>query len=228
MKKCITDYDLYNKKVIIRLDLNVPIKDGVITDDNRIKKMYPIGAIDSTYIVAQNEDGMFLIDQHAAAERINYEIFKEKLAKHDNTAVDLLVPMKIELVNKDYIILKEHFDILNDLGFVIEEFGTNTVVVRSHPYWLPPNYATESIQKIIDIIVSSEDFNSEKFMDRIAAGVACKASIKAHDPISLTDMEDLIDRLRKCKNPFNCAHGRPTIISYSHYELAKMFKRIMD
>lgn len=203
--------------------------DGLIVpDDNRIKKMYPIGAIDSTYIVAQNEDGMFLIDQHAAAERINYEKFKEKLAIHDNNTVDLLVPMKIEMLNKDYIILKEHFDILNDLGFVVEEFGTNTIIIRSHPYWLPPEKATDSIHKIIDIITSSEDFNSEKFMDRIAAGVACKASIQAHDPISLVDMEDLLDRLRKCKNPFNCAHGRPTIISYSNYELAKMFKRIMD
>ena len=200
----------------------------IVPDDNRIKKMYPIGAIDSTYIVAQNEDGMYLIDQHAAAERINYEKFKEKLAVHDNTAVDLLVPMKIELLNKDYIMLREHFDILTDLGFIIEEFGTNTVIVRSHPYWLPSEKATESIQKMIDIIITSEEFNSEKFMDRIAAGVACKASIQAHDQISLTDMEDLIDRLRKCKNPFNCAHGRPTIISYSNYELAKMFKRIMD
>ena len=217
--------EVYNKSD------NEELKDEGIyieEDNSRIKKMFPIGAVDSTYIVAQNEDGMYLIDQHAAAERINYEIFLDKLSNHDNTKVDLLVPIKLEISNKDYIVLKEHFDILENLGFSIEEFGINTIIVRSHPYWLPKDYAYDSINKIIDIIINSEDFNSEKFIDRIAAGVACKASIKAHDPISLTDMEDLLDRLRKCKNPFNCAHGRPTIISYSYYELEKMFKRVMN
>lgn len=194
----------------------------------RLKKMYPIGAVDATYIVAQNEDGMYLIDQHAAAERLNYEYYLEKLSNHDNNTIDLLVPIKIDLTNKEYIILKEHFDILNDLGITLEEFGTNTIVIRSHPYWLPANKADDCIKKIIDIIINSEDFSSEKFIDRVAAGVACKASIRAHEVISLTDMEDLLEKLRYAKNPFNCAHGRPTIISYSNYELQKMFKRIQD
>ena len=194
----------------------------------RLKKMYPIGAIDATYIVAQNEDGMFLIDQHAAAERINYEYYLEKLSSHDNNTIDLLVPIKIDLTNKEYIILKEHFDILNDLGFTVEEFGINTIIIRSHPYFLPSEKADDCIKKIIDIIINTEDFSSEKFIDRVAAGVACKASVRAHEVISLEEMEDLLDRLRQAKNPFNCAHGRPTIISYSNYELAKMFKRVQD
>lgn len=197
-------------------------------DTNRIKKMYPIGAIDATYIVAENEDGMYLIDQHAAHERINYEKYLEKLSNHDNTSIDLLVPIKIEMTNKDYIILKEHFNILNDMGFSIEEFGTNTIVIRSHPYWLPPNKADDCIKKIIDIIISCEDFSDEKFIDRIAAGVACKASVKAHDVLSHEEMVDLLEQIRHTKNPFACAHGRPTIISYSFYELEKMFKRIKD
>ena len=197
-------------------------------DDNRIKKMYPIGAIDATYIVAQNEDGMYLIDQHAADERINYEYYLERLSNHDNKTIDLLVPIKIEMTNKEFIILKEHFDLLFDMGFVIEEFGINTIVIRSHPYWLPANKAEDCIKKIIDIIISSEDFDSKKFIDRVAAGVACKASVRAHEVISISDMESLLEKLRYTKNPFNCAHGRPTIISYSNYELAKMFKRIKD
>ena len=206
-------------------------EDSKETEDessNRIKKMYPIGAIDATYIVAQNEDGMYLIDQHAAAERINYEYYLEKLSNHDNNTIDLLVPIKIEMTNKEYIILKEHFDILTNMGFMVEEFGVNTIIIRSHPYWLPPNKAEDCIKKIIDIIIASEDFDSEKFIDRVAAGVACKASVRAHEVISLSDMEDLLERLRYTKNPFNCAHGRPTIISYSNYELAKMFKRVKD
>ena len=215
------------------LDLDDSVSDEEIVynenqDIPRLKKMYPIGAIDATYIVAQNEDGMFLIDQHAAAERINYEYYLEKLSSHDNNAIDLLVPIKIELTNKEFIILKEHFDILTDMGVGVEEFGINTVVIRSHPYWLPANKAEDCIRKIIDIIISTEDFSQEKFIDRVAAGVACKASVRAHEVISITEMEELLEKLRYAKNPFNCAHGRPSIISYSNYELAKMFKRVMD
>lgn len=222
----VKDYDL------VPLDLDDKVSEEETTYNEveapRLKKMYPIGAIDATYIVAQNEDGMFLIDQHAAAERINYEYYLEKLSSHDNNAIDLLVPIKIELTNKEFIILKEHFDILTDMGIGVEEFGINTVIIRSHPYWIPSNKADDCIRKIIDIIITTEDFSQEKFIDRVAAGVACKASVRAHEVISLTDMEELLDKLRYAKNPFNCAHGRPSIISYSNYELAKMFKRVMD
>ena len=197
-------------------------------DTNRIKKMYPVGVVDATYIIAENEDGMYLIDQHAAHERINYEMYLDKLSNHDNNSIDLLVPIKIELTNKEYIVLKEHFDILSNMGFIVEEFGVNTIVIRSHPYWLPANRADDCIKKIIDIIISCEDFDDEKFIDRVAAGVACKASVKAHDVLSKEEMIDLLEQLRKTKNPFACAHGRPTIISYSFYELEKMFKRIKD
>lgn len=214
----------YNKKEEVHEKIETDNYDTV----NRIKKMYPVGVVDATYIIAQNEDGMYLIDQHAAAERINYEKFLDKLTKHDNTAIDLLVPIKIELTNKEFIILKEHFDLLENMGFTIEEFGLNTVVVRSHPYWLPKDKADTCIRTIIDIVVNTEDFNNEKFIDHVAATCACKASIKAHDPITETDMIDLLDRIRTTKNPFTCPQGRPTIISYSYYELEKMFKRVMN
>ena len=202
----------------------------VYEDDsiNRIKSMRPIGAIHATFIVAENEDGMFLIDQHAAHERINYEKFLDKLSANDNKAIDLIVPIKIELVNKEYIIIKEHFDLLEELGFGVEEFGINTLIVRSHPYWLDSKFIDDSVRKIFDIIINSESFDKAKFIDRVAAGIACKASIKAGEVISIDDMIDLIEQLRKTRNPFNCAHGRPTIISYSSYELDKMFKRVLN
>ncbi len=195
---------------------------------NRIKDMTPIGAIHATFIVCENEDGMYLIDQHAAHERINYEKYLEKLSSNDNTAIDLIVPIKIELVNKEFIIIKEHLDLLNEIGFNVEDFGSNTLIVRSHPYWLEDQYANDSIRKIFEIIINTEKFDKKIFIDRVAAGVACKASIKANQVISLDDMKDLINQLRKTKNPFNCAHGRPTIISYSSYELDKMFKRVLN
>lgn len=197
-------------------------------NENRIKKMYPVGVVHATYIIAENEDGMFIIDQHAAAERINYEKYLEKLGSNDNTNIELLVPIKLEFSNKDFIILKESMYILLNMGFVIEEFGINTVLIRNHPYWLP-NYAIEeSIRKIIDIVILTENFDKYKFIEKVAATLACKLSIKANDRITINDMEDLLERLRNTKNPFTCPHGRPTIITYSNYELEKLFKRVMN
>lgn len=211
---------------------NEPVKTVVtsedLEDDNRIKKMYPVGVVHATYIIAENQDGMYIIDQHAAAERINYEKYLEKMGTHDNTSIDLLIPIKIELLNKDFIILKENMNILEGLGFSIEEFGINTILVRSHPYWLPSYATEESIRKIIDIVIQNESFDSYKFTEKVAITLACKLSIKANDRITLPDMEDLLDRLRNTKNPFTCPHGRPTIITYSKYELEKLFKRVMN
>ncbi len=198
------------------------------TKESKIKKMYPVGVVHATYIIAENEDGMFVIDQHAAAERINYEKYLEKLGNNDNTNIELLIPIKLEFSNKDFIILKENLYILLNMGFIIEEFGINTILIRSHPYWLPSYAIEESIKKIIDIVILTENFDKYKFIEKVAATLACKISIKANDRITLTDMEDLLERLRNTKNPFTCPHGRPTIITYSNYELEKLFKRVMN
>ena len=230
------EYDKIVNAEELSLDLSDTKEDYSVKEENnntneqynRIKDMTPIGAIHATFIVCENEDGMYLIDQHAAHERINYEKYLDKLSSNDNKAIDLIVPIKIELVNKEYIIIKEHLDLLNEIGFNVEDFGSNTLLVRSHPYWLEDKYANDSIRKIFEIIINTEKFDKKIFIDRVAASVACKASIKANQVISLEDMKDLIEQLRKTKNPFNCAHGRPTIISYSSYELDKMFKRVLN
>ena len=196
-------------------------------EHHRIKKMYPVGLVHGTYIVAENEDGMFLIDQHAANERINYEYYLQELSNPKPTKTDLLVPITIEFPSNEYIILKENFDILENLGFDFEEFGFQTIVIRSIPLWLMKSNTEQAIRKILDIIITKEDFKMDKFLDHIAATVACKASIKANDHITHNDMEVLLERLRNCKNPFTCPHGRPTIITYSKYDLEKLFKRAM-
>ena len=117
---------------------------------------------------------------------------------------------------------------MTDMGFNIEEFGINTFVIRSHPAWLP-NYAIEeAIRKIINIVIENESFDYGKFIEKVSITLACKMSIKANDYVSMDDIEILIDNLRNTKNPFTCPHGRPTIISYSKYELEKLFKRAMN
>lgn len=203
-------------------------KEEVVEKTNRIKKMYPVGLVHGTYIVAENEDGMYLIDQHAAAERINYEKYLKKMGTHDNHMQDLLIPLKIELSSQEYLILKEKMDKLIELNFEVEDFGINTIIIRSHPYWLPEHALEEAIRKMIDIIISEKEFDPYKFTEKVAITLACKMSIKANDHIELPAMEDLLERLRNTDNPFTCPHGRPTIITYSKYELEKLFMRSME
>ena len=197
-------------------------------DTPRIKKMIPRGIVYKTYIIAENEDGMYIIDQHAAAERINYEKVLKEITKENKVILDLLVPIKIELPSNEYIVLKQHFDILNSFGFNIEEFGTNTIIIRSHPVWIKEGYEEEDIKKVIDIMISNEKFDLERFVYRISATQACRMSIKANDYLSYEDQEYLLDTLRNCENPFTCPHGRPTIITYTKYDLEKLFKRSID
>lgn len=193
----------------------------------RIKIMYPVGLVHGTYIVAENEDGMFLIDQHAANERINYEYYLKELGNPKPNQMDLLIPITLEFPSNEYLILKEHFDLLTKMGFVFEEFGLQTLVIRTIPIWLPKGNEERAIRKILEIIIEKESFDMERFVHRVAATVACKASIKANDHITKEDMEVLLERLRNCENPFTCPHGRPTIITYSKYDLEKLFKRSM-
>ena len=198
------------------------------TKKDRIKKMYPVGLVHGTYIVAENEDGMFLIDQHAANERVNYEYYLKELSNPNKEIIDLLVPITLEFPNNEYLILKENFNLLDDLGISYEEFGYLTLVIRSIPVWLTKSNTEQALRKIMDIIVVQENFKLDRFLDHIAATIACKASIKANDHIMLEDMEVLLERLRGCDNPFTCPHGRPTIITYSKYDLEKLFKRAMS
>lgn len=192
----------------------------------KLPELYPVGLVHGTYIICQNELGMYLIDQHAAKERINYEIYKEKLGNPTNSSVSLLFPITIELSTNEFIILKENIEIMKNMNFNVEEWGINSILIKSHPVWLPKNYEEEAIRKIVDAIIHKEkNFSILKFNESLSIMLSCKMSIKANTNITIEEMENLIDDLRKCTNPFNCPHGRPTIIFYSKYELEKLFKR---
>lgn len=192
----------------------------------RMPVMYPVGVVHGTYIIAQNELGMYLIDQHAAKERINYEICLEKLTSIDGKNIRLLLPITLEYSNNEFIVLKENLEFLQNMNFEIEEFGLNSVIVKAYPTWIPKGNEVNSIKKVIELVIYKEkNFDIKKFNDHLAATMACKMSIKANENITIDEMKYLIEDLRKCKNPFNCPHGRPTTIYYSKYDLEKLFKR---
>ena len=202
------------------------IKEQKETDTSKFKELYPVGLVLGTYIVCQNEDGMTLIDQHAAKERCNYEIYLKKMGNPTNDSIAPVIPFTFELPANEFIILKEHFDLMINMGFILEEFGINSVIIKAHPTWLPSGQEKEATFKIIESIINFENkFTIEKFNEAVATMLSCKMSIKANMNISLLEMEQLINDLRKCNNPFHCPHGRPTMISYSKSELEKLFKR---
>lgn len=195
-------------------------------EEKRLPELEPVGLVHGTYIICQNEEGMYLIDQHAAKERINYELFKEKLTNPPKEKMNMLLPITKEFTTSEYIVIKENIPFLEEMGFEIEEFGLNSIIIKAHPLWLTKGFEDLQIEKILELVITKEkDFTLDKFNDHLSATLACKASIKANTNISINEMEALINDLRKCHNPFNCPHGRPTIIFYSNYDLEKLFKR---
>ena len=193
-------------------------------EENLIK---PVGLALGTYLFAQSEDMVYMMDIHAANERINYEYMLNKLKNMDNNQISLLFPINIELTKDEYLTLKEYDNVIKEIGITYEDFGVNTIRVLAHPTWLREGLEEESIRKIFDLIYEMKDkFDRIKFNDRVAMTLACKMSVKANTSISYEEQEVLIKRLFECESPFTCPHGRPTIIKYPKHELEKMFKRV--
>ena len=195
-------------------------------ENKKLPELYPIGLALGTYIVCQNELGVYLIDQHAAKERINYEIVLYNLSHPNSNVMTPLIPINIELPLNEYLIIKQNIEILNKINIQVEEFGSSSFRVISHPTWINKGFEVQTIKHIFEMIVRDEkNFSLERFIDNVAKMVSCKMSIKGNTRINIEEMESLINDLRKCNNPFNCPHGRPTIIHFTIYELEKMFKR---
>lgn len=195
-------------------------------ENKKLPELYPIGLALGTYIVCQNELGVYLIDQHAAKERINYEIVLYNLSHPNSNIMTPLIPINIELPLNEYLIIKQNIEILNKINIQVEEFGSSSFRVISHPTWINKGFEVQTIKHIFEMIVRDEkNFSLERFIDNVAKMVSCKMSIKGNTRINIEEMESLINDLRKCNNPFNCPHGRPTIIHFTIYELEKMFKR---
>ncbi|MBE6156546.1 MAG: DNA mismatch repair endonuclease MutL [Firmicutes bacterium] len=191
--------------------------------------LYPIGLAHGTYIICENDEGLYLLDQHAAQERVNYEKYLENLKNEAVNITSMLVPINIEFSQSEYITFVKNSNIFENMGFEWVEFGINTVSVKAHPTWLKTGYEEESIRKIIDLIITmNNDFDVIKFRENVAITLACKMAIKANEHISMMEIEGLLKNLVKCDNPYNCPHGRPTIIKFSIYDLEKMFKRAMN
>lgn len=195
---------------------------------NRPKRIQISSIIAKTYLIGENEDGMYIIDQHAAHERINYERIIRETKKEKIETIDMLVPIKLTFTKDEYLKLKTKEEELKKLGIEYEEFGINTIIIRKHPKWLNKNYVTDTIRKMIELLIEDTKLSKEKFNDHFIATTACRMSIKANDYISLEEANELVETLlTTCENPYHCPHGRPVIIHYTYYELEKLFKRVV-
>lgn len=227
LKTAETTEEYEETPILTAAEYDEPVK--VDVENPKIPEMYPVGLVKGTYIICQNELGMYMIDQHAAKERVNYEHYLKALGNPSSDTISMLLPITIEFPYNEFLIIKQNLAMLQDMHFEAEELGTNTLLFRSHPVWLPQGYEAEAIRKICDVIIVKEkNFTVEKFNEAIATMMSCKLAIKANENISHSEQEALIDSLRACENPYTCPHGRPTVIFYSNYELEKLFKRAMN
>jgi len=196
-------------------------------EQSRIPTMYPIGQLHGTYILAQNENGLYMIDQHAAQERIKYEYFRDKVGEVSQELQDMLVPITVQYSTDESIKLKENIELLQEVGIFLEDFGHNAFIIRSHPQWFPQGDEQEIVESIIDQLLQMKKVDIKKLREEAAILMSCKASIKANHHLRHDEITALLEQLRYSSDPFTCPHGRPIIIHYSTREIEKMFKRIM-
>ncbi|TQR26396.1 DNA mismatch repair endonuclease MutL [Bacillus safensis] len=198
-----------------------------IPENERVPVMYPIGQMHGTYILAQNERGLYIIDQHAAQERIKYEYYREKVGEIEQEVQEMLVPLTFHYSKNDMLIIEEHKDVLAKVGVFLEPFGSGSYIVRSHPQWFPKGEEAELIDEIIEQVLDEKRVDIKKLREEAAIMMSCKGSIKANRHLRHDEIKALLDELRQTKDPFTCPHGRPIIIHHSTYEMEKMFKRVM-
>ena len=197
------------------------------TPHRRVPYMEIVGQVHGTYIIAQNENGMFMIDQHAAQERIKYEYFREKIGEVTNEVQNLLIPLTFHFSKDEQMIIDQYKDELDKVGVHLEHFGGHDYIVNSYPVWFPKVEAEEIIKDMIELVLKHKSVDVKKIREDAAIMMSCKKSIKANHYLKNNEMADLIDQLREAEDPFTCPHGRPIIINFSNYELEKLFKRVM-
>lgn len=221
LEKTVTEFNIEEEE-----DLVIE-KVSLQESNTRIPPFYPIGQMHGTYILAQNEKGLYIIDQHAAQERIKYEYFREKVGNVQSELQELLVPITLEYSTDEALKIMEHQHELERVGVFLEPFGHNSFILRSHPQWLPIGEEKELMEEMIEQLLQMKKVDIHKLREEAAIMMSCKASIKANHHLRQDEIQALLDELRSTSDPFTCPHGRPIIIHYSTYEMEKMFKRVM-
>ncbi|WP_413627156.1 DNA mismatch repair endonuclease MutL [Fructilactobacillus vespulae] len=199
-----------------------------VAKPERFPRLRFIGQVHGTYLIAESSKGMYIIDQHAAQERINYENFRTQVGEVSDSEQNLLVPIVLDYPTADALIIKSKLDLLAEAGLNLDSFGNNSFVVHQHPTWFEKGKEEETIREMIDWILKDNKLTTAAYREKAAIMMSCKQAIKANHYLDQKQAQALLDNLHHCENPFNCPHGRPVLIHFSPVDLQTMFKRIQD
>lgn len=225
MASPVKDEEIEIVKPILENEITEPV---IEESKSKIPYMEYVGQAFGTYLIFQNDKKLFLMDQHAAAERVNYEKYYEILGKKNQPTIELLLPIMLSFTKSEVLFLTSNMDKFNELGFILEPMSEQDFVIRQIPLWANLDNASDIIRGVFDLLINSRDVNVIHFRDSIAKQISCKSSIKANKALSKNEIDTLMENLRQCKNPYTCPHGRPTIISFTQTEIEKMFERIQS
>ena len=200
--------------------------------ENEEKSTFPeleyFGQMHGTYLFAQGEGGLYIIDQHAAQERVKYEYYRDKIGEVDNSLQQLLVPYLFEFPANDFMTLQEKMSILNEVGIHLENYGENTFILREHPIWLQEKEIESAVYEMCDMLLLTNEVSIKKYRAELAIMMSCKRSIKANHTLDDYSARNLLIQLSQCKNPYNCPHGRPVLVNFTKADMEKMFRRIQE
>src|SRR5690554_6240531 len=199
-----------------------PAVEPLIVETEKLPHLEYIGTLSGTYLLYQNDQGLFLMDQHAAAERIRYEYYEDKVGALKSDYYELLVAKDLHITEQDALILHTHRHLLKHIGFEFE----NANVVK-HPTWLRENELDKAVHALVEQLQDNGKIDLKILRNQLAKDIACKGAIKANQQLSLQEIKKLENDLRQCKNPYTCPHGRPVLIKLSNQDIEKMFKRIV-
>ncbi|WP_273753473.1 DNA mismatch repair endonuclease MutL [Leuconostoc mesenteroides] len=187
-----------------------------------------IGQMHGTFLFAQSSEGFYLIDQHAAQERVKYEYYRKEIGQVGTDKQRMLVPITINYSVADMLKIADKEAELEAIGLTLEPFGPTTVIAREHPTWFEKGQETETIKEMVDWILRDGNLTVAEFRERTAIMMSCKRSVRANMHLSDLQARTLLESLASTENPYNCPHGRPVVTSFTLTEMEKMFKRIQD
>ena len=230
-----TSYDDRTEKIVsnvVKDDSHFDeIKDAkIVQDDDTKVRTLPdlkvLAQIFKTYILSEADNKLFLIDQHAAAERYNYEKLQREFIERKNYKKQMLIPLMFDFSVEEAAEVRNNLEKFEELGIVFEEFGDNSYVVREFPGWIEED-EEQMIKIIVEKVLRNNNITFNELRNDAIAMASCKMSIKANQVLTDVEMNKVISDLYECKNPFTCPHGRPIITKMEKKDLEKMFKRIV-
>ncbi|MDO4903358.1 MAG: DNA mismatch repair endonuclease MutL [Limosilactobacillus sp.] len=223
----------FGEEVTVKVDskpenLELDVQDKSDQDQGRFPNLQYIGQLQGTFLLAQAGDGLYIVDQHAAQERINYERYRKEIGQVSDDQQTFLVPLVLNYSTVDAMNINNHIDILESVGLHLESFGQNSFLLRSHPTWFTEGQEEDTAKEMIDWLIKDGKLTVQEFRMKTAIMMSCKRAIKANHHLDEREAKALLERLPKCENPFNCPHGRPVTVHFNDRDLEKMFKRIQE